>query len=434
MMNELTAITRRATVSSDEEFELDPHFNKVSNSDLDKFFQFDQHELETEADVPALKEMPRNSELNILPLAAFNQAVKHEQHAPLTEKTVLVEALTGLKNVNRKHQGLGLPCIGYNKLTLNKVTLQNVRLPSFRLHTSLITMPVEAKLNHLLSKAPMNVNTLSQQNVPNQVTLKKAHLTPELNARLGVAIIQSKTSLINGSGKKSVMNAKPLSSAANMAEHVTSPLAKKEVQSNRLLTKNNVSVSNLAERVASPLAKKEVQDNRLLTKNNASVSNVAERVASPLTQNKTHLLHSQTLGHSGVNKTESKMTEAVPQTRMPKTESVSNQIHNPVNSLTINTVRSSSEVRNIPFSSMNMFADTLKVTTEKGLAVPSIIALQTVIPTAGMAQTNYDLAPEIFWQYPQVNSYRVLFRNKYYLFEFEDHVITSFMEEYDERT
>ncbi|WP_147052734.1 hypothetical protein, partial [Vibrio sagamiensis] len=222
MMNELTAITSRATVSSDEEFELDPHFNKVSNSDLDKFFQFDQHELETEADVPAFKEMPRNSELNILPLAAFNQAVKHEQHAPLTEKTALVEALTGLKNVNGKHQGLELPCIGYDKLTLNKVTLQNVRLPSSRLHTSLITMPVEAKLNHLLGKAPMNVNTLSQQNVPNQVTLKKAHLTPELNARLGVATIQSKTSLINGSGKKSVMNAKPLSSAANMAEHVTS--------------------------------------------------------------------------------------------------------------------------------------------------------------------------------------------------------------------
>ncbi|AUI86410.1 hypothetical protein BS333_08430 [Vibrio azureus] len=434
MMNELIAITSRSTVSCDEEFELDPHFNEVSNSDLDKFFQFDQQELETEADVPAFKEIPRNSELNILPLAAFNQAVKREQHAPLTTKTVLVEALTGQKNVNRKHQGLELSGIGYDKLTLNKVTLQNVRLPRSRLHTSLNTMPVEAKLNHLLGNAPMTVNTLPQQDVTNQVAVKKGHLTHELNGRLGMATVQPKTSLINGSGKRSVMNAKPLSSAANMAEHVIPPLTKNLAKSNSLLPKKNTRASNEAERVASPLAKNEVQSNSLLTKNNTSASNVAERVASSLTLNKTHLLHSQTLSRNGVNKAESKMAETVPQTRLPKMESVSNQVHSSVNSLTSITERSSSEVRNIPLSSINMFTEASKVTIERGLTVPSTVALQTLIPVAGMARTNYDLAPEMFWQYPQMNSYRVLFRNKYYLFEFVEHQMTNFMEEYNDRT
>ena len=142
---------------------------------------------------------------------------------------------------------------------------------------------------------------------------------------------------------------------------------------------------------------------------------MAERVASSLTLNKTHLLHSQTLSRNGVNKAESKMAETVPQTRLPKMESVSNQVHSSVNGLTSITERSSSEVRNIPLSSINMFTEASKVTIERGLSVPSTVALQTLIPVAGMARTNYDLAPEMFLQY---NRYRVTYRNKYYVFEF----------------
>ncbi|MFW7525796.1 hypothetical protein ACODM8_16890 [Vibrio ostreicida] len=67
-------------------------------------------------------------------------------------------------------------------------------------------------------------------------------------------------------------------------------------------------------------------------------------------------------------------------------------------------------------------------------AVPSAMALQKLVPVAGMTLSHYELAPEMFWQYPQVNSYRVLFRNKYYLFEFDEHKVTSFLEENYDRS
>lgn len=47
---------------------------------------------------------------------------------------------------------------------------------------------------------------------------------------------------------------------------------------------------------------------------------------------------------------------------------------------------------------------------------------------------NYSLSPTLFWQYPQVNSYRVFFARKYYLFTFENNKVTSFLEEYYDRT
>ncbi|MCO4174525.1 hypothetical protein K8D10_22525 [Aeromonas veronii] len=48
--------------------------------------------------------------------------------------------------------------------------------------------------------------------------------------------------------------------------------------------------------------------------------------------------------------------------------------------------------------------------------------------------SHYPLSPAIFWQYPKVNSYRVLFAKKYYLFKFESNKVTSLLEGYYDRT
>ncbi|ASU22405.1 hypothetical protein CCZ37_07290 [Vibrio qinghaiensis] len=59
--------------------------------------------------------------------------------------------------------------------------------------------------------------------------------------------------------------------------------------------------------------------------------------------------------------------------------------------------------------------------------------LQT-FPVMSSNNLNYSLSPAFFWQYPQVNSYRVFFARKYYLFTFENKKVTSFLEEYYDRT
>ncbi|WP_341665363.1 hypothetical protein [Vibrio sp.] len=55
------------------------------------------------------------------------------------------------------------------------------------------------------------------------------------------------------------------------------------------------------------------------------------------------------------------------------------------------------------------------------------------MPLLGMELPNYHLAPGLFWQYPKLNSYVVLYRNKYYLFEFNEHKMVNYLEYSDDR-
>ncbi|CAB1261495.1 Uncharacterised protein [Vibrio cholerae] len=55
-------------------------------------------------------------------------------------------------------------------------------------------------------------------------------------------------------------------------------------------------------------------------------------------------------------------------------------------------------------------------------------------PVVSLNYLNYSLSPDLFWQYPKVNSYRVFFAKKYYLFNFENNKVTSFLEECYDRT
>ncbi|GLT17452.1 hypothetical protein GCM10007938_12290 [Vibrio zhanjiangensis] len=66
-------------------------------------------------------------------------------------------------------------------------------------------------------------------------------------------------------------------------------------------------------------------------------------------------------------------------------------------------------------------------------SVSSVSSIMKPTPLSGMALPNYHLAPDIFWQYPRVNSYVVLYRSKYYLFEFDEHKMINYLEYSDDR-
>ncbi|AEH12001.1 hypothetical protein [Shewanella baltica] len=57
----------------------------------------------------------------------------------------------------------------------------------------------------------------------------------------------------------------------------------------------------------------------------------------------------------------------------------------------------------------------------------------TVQPVLSSLMLHYQIAPEYFTQYVQLNTYRVFFRNKYYVFQFEDNKVTNFLEDYYDR-
>lgn len=77
------------------------------------------------------------------------------------------------------------------------------------------------------------------------------------------------------------------------------------------------------------------------------------------------------------------------------------------------------------------------------MELPSLGSKLTVIGTVNTAMTvqpvlsslmlHYQIAPEYFTQYVQLNTYRVFFRNKYYVFQFEDNKVTNFLEDYYDR-
>ncbi|MDE1331356.1 hypothetical protein [Vibrio aestuarianus] len=68
-----------------------------------------------------------------------------------------------------------------------------------------------------------------------------------------------------------------------------------------------------------------------------------------------------------------------------------------------------------------------------GKMLPSIsnhynIASAPVVVNS-LANISLQLTPSVFWHQPALNSYRVFFRQKYYLFRFEGNQVTNYLEE-----
>ncbi|WP_247651565.1 hypothetical protein [Shewanella oncorhynchi] len=69
----------------------------------------------------------------------------------------------------------------------------------------------------------------------------------------------------------------------------------------------------------------------------------------------------------------------------------------------------------------------------KHAAIGTVNTAMTVQPVLSSLMLHYQIAPEYFTQYVQLNTYRVFFRNKYYVFQFEDNKVTNFLEDYYDR-
>ena len=65
-------------------------------------------------------------------------------------------------------------------------------------------------------------------------------------------------------------------------------------------------------------------------------------------------------------------------------------------------------------------------------SVTSVSPVIKPMPLSGIGLPHYQLAPELFLQYPKLNSYVVLYRNKYYLFEFNEHKMVNYLEYSDD--
>ncbi|MYM60103.1 hypothetical protein GTG28_12790 [Vibrio sp. OCN044] len=65
-------------------------------------------------------------------------------------------------------------------------------------------------------------------------------------------------------------------------------------------------------------------------------------------------------------------------------------------------------------------------------SVASVSPVIKPMPLSGIGLPHYQLAPELFVQYPKLNSYVVLYRNKYYLFEFNEHKMVNYLEYSDD--
>ncbi|MDE1241112.1 hypothetical protein [Vibrio aestuarianus] len=73
-----------------------------------------------------------------------------------------------------------------------------------------------------------------------------------------------------------------------------------------------------------------------------------------------------------------------------------------------------------------------------GKMLPSISNHYNIAPAPAainsLANISLQLTPSIFWHYPALNSYRVFFRQKYYLFRFEGNQVTNYLEEDHDRS
>uniref|UniRef100_UPI00404709E8 hypothetical protein n=1 Tax=Vibrio anguillarum TaxID=55601 RepID=UPI00404709E8 len=95
---------------------------------------------------------------------------------------------------------------------------------------------------------------------------------------------------------------------------------------------------------------------------------------------------------------------------------------------------SGGDSNNLKGSPLTLFeAEPKNVHTGSANLNPRYSVLQN-FPVVSSNYLNYSLSPDLFWQYPKVNSYRVFFAKKYYLFKFENNKVTSLLEEYYDRT
>ncbi|MGF1845533.1 hypothetical protein [Vibrio lentus] len=414
MINLFISEVTRTTLNTGEGFELDQHLTDLREPDLDTLLLFDDKELETEVKVELLiaKGIPQTNVFGDLCIKESKQSCENKREQHVVESKAAIDPLVIVKRDSDGHSGLGLAgTLRYGQPMLNRVTLQKVSLSLDVkvVHALLNTMPMVADLDKAFMGQLSNLR--GREYHPVTQVSSEVTLAPPLHQR------ERSHGAVATTG-----NAEPNVTSRFGMPQATRSIDQREM-SNSSVAKIGITepgvTSHSKERTALPeprYSKEQGLNNSFSGKAVPTMSDVPNRTGTlslPFTPSGRHTLSGRVTSQSST---------------LVQRGAVSSEL---VNQVALTTLISEEGK-----ASHDIFhREVVKTNTDRGgLTVPSSLALQTLVPVEKTTRTHFEIAPEMFWQYPLVNSYRVLFRNKYYLFEFEEHQVTSFLEDVYDRT
>ncbi len=384
MINLFISEVTRTTLKTGEGFELDQHLTELREPDLDTLLLFDDKELETEikVELPIAKGISQTNAFGDLCIKECKQSCENKRKQHVVESKAAIDPLVIVKRDSDGHSGLGLAgTLRYGHPMLNRVTLQKVSLS------------LDAKVVYAL------LNTM-----PIVDDLDKAFMGQLSNLR-----------------RREHHPVTQISAEATLAP----PLYQRERSHGAVVTTGNAE-SNVTSRFGMPQATRSIDQREMSNSSVAKIGTTEPDVTSHSKERtilpKFRSLYDRNRSSSTVAKTDpivawrTRAVMAPPEPRYSKGQGLNNSFSG----------KASHDI---------FHREEVKTNTDRGgLTVPSSLALQTLVPVERTTRTHFELSPEMFRQYPLVNSYRVLFRNKYYLFEFEEHQLTNFIEDVYDRT
>ncbi len=455
MINLFISEVTRTTLNTGEGFELDQHLTDLSEPDLDTLLLFDDKELETESKVELLiaKGIPQTNVFGDLCIKESKQSCENKREQHVVESKAAIDPLVIVKRDSDGHSGLGLAgTLRYGQPMLNRVTLQKVSLSldAKVVHALLNTMPIVADLDkafmgqlsnlrgrehHPVTQVSAEVTlapSLHQRERSHGAVVMTGNVEPNVTSRFGMP--QATRSIdqreMSNSSVAKIGTTEP-DVTSHSKERTTLPEFRSlddRDRSSSTVAKTDPIVLDETWRTRAVMAPPEPRYSKEQGLNNSfsgkavpTMSDVPNRTGTlslPFTPSGRHAF--------GLGLMSGRVTSQ--SSTLVQRGAVSSEL---VNQVALTTMISEEGK-----ASHDIFhREVVKTNTDRGgFTVPSSLALQTLVPVERTTRTHFELAPEMFWQYPLVNSYRVLFRNKYYLFEFEEHQVTSFLEDVYDRT
>ncbi len=493
MINLFISEVTRTTLNIGEGFELDQHLTDLREPDLDTLLLFDDKELETEIKVELLiaKGIPQTNVFGDLCIKESKQSCESKREQPVVESKVAIDPLVIVKRDSDSHSGLGLAgALRYGQPMLNRVTLQKVSLSldAKVVHALLNTMPMVADLDKAFMGQLSNLRggehhpvtqvsavvtlapPLHQREQSHGAVVTIGNAEPNVTSRLGMVMTPQEARFV---GQPEMSNS-PVVTTGNAEPNVTSrfemgmtPQVARSIDQREM---SNSSVAKIGTTVPDVTCHSKGitvlpefrslherdRSSSIVAKTEPTVLDETSRTRAVMAPPEPRSSKEQGLNISFSGKAVPTMSDVTNRTgtlSLPHTPSgrytfglersggVTSQSstlvqRGAVSSELVNQVALTTVISEEGKASHDIFhREVVKTNTDRGgLTVPSSLALQTLVPVERTTRTHFELAPEIFWQYPLVNSYRVLFRNKYYLFEFEEHQVTSFLEDVYDRT
>ncbi len=457
MINLFISEVTRTTLNIGEGFELDQHLTDLREPDLDTLLLFDDKELETEIKVELLiaKGIPQTNVFGDLCIKESKQSCESKREQPVVESKVAIDPLVIVKRDSDSHSGLGLAgALRYGQPMLNRVTLQKVSLSldAKVVHALLNTMPMVADLDKAFMGQLSNLRggehhpvtqvsavvtlapPLHQREQSHGAVVTIGNAEPNVTSRFEMGMTPQVARSIDQREMSNSSVAKIGTTVPDVTCHSKGITVLPEFRSlherdrsSSIVAKTEPTVLDETSRTRAVMAPPEPRSSKEQGLN-ISFSGKAVPTMSDVT-NRTGTL---SLPHTPSGR----YTFGLERSGGVTSQSSTLVQRGAVSSELVNQVALTTVISEEGKASHDIFhREVVKTNTDRGgLTVPSSLALQTLVPVERTTRTHFELAPEIFWQYPLVNSYRVLFRNKYYLFEFEEHQVTSFLEDVYDRT